>query len=126
MKNLGRSVFLSTLLGLLSVGSAIAESPADELVEAITKDNEKKLSALLHQGADPNSRDPVKQPILSLAAYLGREKMVSLLLANGADLRGTDAMVGTRFIMPRWRGMSRLRNCCWIAGWTSMPARRTD
>ena len=51
MRNLGRSVFLSTLLGLLSVGSAIAESPADELVEAITKDNEKKLYLHVLRGA---------------------------------------------------------------------------
>ena len=60
---------LIALLLLLSLPRLFAETPAEALINAINKGDEKKAILLLKQGADPNARDSGTQPAIEAAAY---------------------------------------------------------
>src|SRR5678815_5232871 len=85
-----RLLIAAFLLILLSLPQLFAETPAEELINAINSGDEKKAILLLKQGADPNVRDTATQPAIEAAAYLGREKTVRALLASHADFRAVD------------------------------------
>src|SRR5215831_13734330 len=80
---------VATLLFFFTVPRLFAEPQAAELIKAVKSGDQKKLNALLKQGADPNGKDEIKNPILLTAALSGNERIVSTLLASGADLRAT-------------------------------------
>ena len=84
-------LLIAALLLLWSLPRLFAATPAEELINAIYKGDEKKAILLLKQGADPNVRDIGTQPAIAAAAYLGREKTVRALLASHADLRAVDS-----------------------------------
>lgn len=50
-----KSALLAAFLFLFTVPRLFAEVPAAELIKAIQSGDQKKLSALLKQGADPNA-----------------------------------------------------------------------
>ena len=85
-----RFQFVFALLLLLTGAQLLAQAPAEELINAINKGDEKKAILLLKQGANPNARDELKQPAIAAAAYFGREQTVRALLAGGADFRAVD------------------------------------
>jgi len=90
LKAVGVQSLLATLLLCSTLVPIFAATPSEQLISAITEGDEKKAILLLKQGADPNARDELKEPVLLLAAYLGREKTVRALLAGGADLQGVE------------------------------------
>jgi ankyrin repeat protein len=65
--------------------------PAEEFINAIVKGDEKKAILLLKQGANPNARDGLTQPAISVAAYFGREQVVRALLSGSADFKAVDS-----------------------------------
>ena len=79
---------VALLAGGLPLG--IAQKASDDLIKAVAKGEREKVLALVKEGADPNGQDSTKQPLICLAAYLGKEQIVAALLANGADIRAAD------------------------------------
>src|SRR5262245_36044696 len=84
-----RQPVLATLLLLFGLRGIFAQTSPTELIKAINTGDEKKARILLEHGADPNARDGMT-PVIETAAYLGREKIVLMLLARGADCRAAD------------------------------------
>ncbi|MBX3276458.1 MAG: ankyrin repeat domain-containing protein [Acidobacteria bacterium] len=92
MKRFPLSNLLYVFLLLLLTASPIwAQTPAEDLINAINTGDEKKAILLLKKGANPNARDELTQPAIAAAAYFGRERIVRALLASGADFRAVDS-----------------------------------
>ncbi len=83
-------LLLAALLILWRGASLSGQAPVADLIDAINKRDEPRAALLLKQGADPDARDAVTQPAITAAAYLGLEKTVQALLANGANMGAVD------------------------------------
>ncbi len=59
-----------------------------ELIQACREGSVTKVRQLIHQGADPNTKDKASWPVLTLAAARGETQVVKVLLENKADIAG--------------------------------------
>jgi ankyrin repeat protein len=75
-----------TLLMLCPVAAWAQES--DSLFAAIRRDDASAVEALLHQGADPNARNPEGATALMYAAIHAGAPLMELLISEGADPNG--------------------------------------
>jgi hypothetical protein len=84
--------FSFALPGLFLAGHAHAAGRHDQIQEAILKNDVAVVRSFLKVGAKPNRRKDTRASptFLTQAARLGREEIVSLLIASGADVNMPD------------------------------------
>ncbi|OGP80614.1 MAG: hypothetical protein A2Z08_03255 [Deltaproteobacteria bacterium RBG_16_54_11] len=96
---------------IIIVNTAYAASFYDEMHDAIVKNDIRTVESLLKKtNADPNERrDTRASPtFLTQAARLGREEIVSLLIASGADVNSGDGDSMTPLMHAAWKGHVRI------------------
>lgn len=77
------------------------------LLAAVEREDLEGTTALLKQGADPNTRDPeTGLTPLMLAACHGNSELVKLLIEHGADVLTTDAKTGATALHKACQGGS--------------------
>ncbi|MCX6630532.1 MAG: ankyrin repeat domain-containing protein [Candidatus Solibacter sp.] len=76
-----------------------AQSPADELIQAIRNNDLASLKASLAKGAQVNTRDQRGSTLLMHAAALGSPEAVRLLLGSGADVNARNDLEATALIL---------------------------
>jgi len=77
-----------------AMGPAHRPKASKGLYEAISKDNFKKLQALITQGVDVNARDKEGWTPLQCTAELGHIRICQLLIQAGADIHAKSSMYG--------------------------------
>ncbi len=96
---------------IIIVNTAYAASFYDKMHDAIVKNNIRTVESLLKKkNSDPNvRRDTRASPtFLTQAARLGREEIVSLLIASGADVNSGDGDAMTPLMHAAWNGHVRI------------------
>lgn len=83
---------------------------AHGLHEAISKNNIKKVQALITQGADANAKDGEGWSPLHVAAELGYTRMCQLLVQAGADIHAKSSEFGQTAL--HLAAMSGVLQCC--------------
>lgn len=98
-------LILSLLLLTLAT-AAYARSHYDDMHTAIEKNDAAKVRSLLEKMANVELRKDTRASptFLTQAARLGRDEIVSLLLASGADVDGKDGDAMTPLMHASWRG----------------------
>src|SRR3954468_21914450 len=87
---------LTTILCLIA--PAIAQSPADPLIQLIRDNNLDSLTSHLSKGGDINAHDARGTTLLMYAAGFGSVDAVKLLLAKGADVNSKNQFDMTALI----------------------------
>ena len=105
MKNL-----FAFILMLSFVSFVHARDNHDDMHDAIVKNDVAKVRALLKAKTNPNLRKDTRASptFLTQASRLGRDEIVSLLLAAGADVNGTDGDQMTALMQASWNGHVKL------------------
>jgi ankyrin repeat protein len=100
MVSIARRCFAGLILAVWSCGSAVADVElfaADRLVDAVERNDPDAVSGMLARGVNPNAVDANYRTGLMIAANVGNDTMVKLLLKyranpNTPDLLGNTAL----------------------------------
>ena len=100
-----RTIFLVIAFSAI-FSAAHAADRYDSMYAAIEKNDVVKVRALLSSKTNPNQRKDTRASptFLAQAARLGREEIVSLLIASGADVNGIDGDAMTPLMHASWNG----------------------
>ena len=113
MRSLAVWTVALSLLGAACSGDETPNSSADaeeQLRDAVWKDDVDRAAALIEQGADVNAKDVTVQSAYLIAASEGRNRILDLALAHGAEVDDKDSYNGTALIRAAERGHA------WITG----------
>lgn len=86
---------------VLALGVSVVQAGTyDDLFIAVIRDDASRLTTLLRQGVDPNSRDPKGTPALSLAVKRESPRAFQILLAqSGIDVDAPNAAGETALML---------------------------
>lgn len=99
-------VFVYTVFAMFSMGTA-AQS-LGELLQAVEKDDTRRVEAWLDKGLEVNSTDSAGNTILMIATRFGHRDMVRLLLSRKADVRRRSPAGDTALMMASLNGDVRI------------------
>lgn len=102
-----RRAFLRVLAAALLAavpGISPGQSSFDELLKAVNEGDAKTVAGFLNKGLDPDTADPDGNTILMIAARLGHQDVVSLLISRKASVTKRSAHGDTALMMASLKG----------------------